>query len=223
MKFNDLTNKTFGRLTAKTVLPSLRPGDGFRWVCICECGKECVVKTRLLTYKFGTRSCGCLLMDANRARPNRNSTNLKHGHSSRGVSPEYISWSSMVQRCTNPKHESYKNYGAKGICVCPEWATSFERFFSDMGPRPDRTSIDRIDGSIGYFNGNCRWATMTEQANNRRGNVSITVFGKPARCKDVAAMFGVPERSLYRWAKMFDGEVGLRATEYQAAKRLALI
>lgn len=45
---------------------------------------------------------------------------ITHGHTTKkgGISREYISWSAMRQRCYNPKHEKYPNYGARGIEVC---------------------------------------------------------------------------------------------------------
>ncbi len=33
----------------------------------------------------------------------------------------YKRWDSMKQRCYNPKSNSYKWYGAKGVYVCDEW------------------------------------------------------------------------------------------------------
>lgn len=193
----------FGRLVAISPLPPLSTADGCRWRCICDCGNFCIIKARLLTYKNGTRSCGCIVADLNRSKPkHRPSTNIKHGHSSRSVSPEYVCWSSMIQRCTNPKHASYKNYGERGIHVCQRWLESFEAFLADMGERPTaRHSIDRIDNNLGYEPANCRWATLSEQASNRRGSIKLNVFGRPASVKEVAERYGIPERTLYRWIK----------------------
>ena len=41
----------------------------------------------------------------------------------------YCIWDKMRQRCNNPKHTAYHNYGGRGVKIL--WDT-FEEFYDDM-------------------------------------------------------------------------------------------
>ena len=94
--------------------------------------------------------------------------NLRHGHHPKsGATPTYRSWTLMKSRCHNRRNIGWKDYGGRGIVVCPRWHW-FENFLADMGERPVGTTLDRIDVDGDYEPSNCRWATPSLQSSNQR-------------------------------------------------------
>lgn len=144
-----------------------------RWLCWCDCGNELVVRGSNLRSGHA-RSCGCLAIE------NTRSANTTHGYTKgRRVTPEFISWAAMIDRCRNAKSDKYRHYGGRGISVCDAWRDDFGAFMRDMGPRPSlKHSIDRKDNNGNYEPTNCRWATRAEQAINQRSNRLITYRGE---------------------------------------------
>lgn len=168
-KLIDLTGQRFGRLTVVARDYTDRNRNIY-WKCQCDCGNECSVRGSHL--KSGqTRSCGCLNAEV------ASKGNKVHGLSSSRL---YNIWVNMRQRCYNPKNRAYDRYGGRGITVCDEWKDNFQTFYSwaiSNGYDPD-LSIDRIDNDRGYSPENCRWATSSEQARNRRSDHLITFQGE---------------------------------------------
>ena len=156
----DISGQKFGRLTVIS-----RAGkNAVRhcvWNCVCECGVHRIVSVYALL-DARTVSCGGHLAEYATARFTR------HGQATHnGYSQEYGCWKAMIQRCSNPKRKGYKNYGGRGIRVCPE-GSSFDQFFLDMGPKPPGLTLDRTDVNGNYEKANCSWVTPSEQEYNKR-------------------------------------------------------
>ena len=86
-------------------------------------------------------------------------------------------WYNMIDRCTNENCKDYGYYGGRGISVCDRWK-DFENFLNDMGTAPKNKSLDRIDSDGDYEPFNCRWATKTEQNQNRSHNIKGYTWNK---------------------------------------------
>ncbi len=106
----------------------------------------------------------------------------------------------MKDRCRRPKAMHYAEYGGRGIAVCERWANSFQAFWEDMGPRPEGYTLERTDNSKGYSPENCRWATRTEQANNKRSNRFTTLNGERMTYAQAARATGVTHWTVRRRA-----------------------
>ena len=120
--------------------------------------------------------------------------NTTHGMTNTRV---FRIWTSMLSRCNTPSSGSYKNYGAKGIKVCPEWS-SFEKFLLDMGLPENDNQIERINNNGNYEPGNCKWATRKEQCRNRSTSHFIEFNGSKKTLTEWAEIIGISPQGLRR-------------------------
>ena len=146
-----MINKRFGKL----IVIGIGEYKNYKqhYICKCDCGNTTTTMGASII-SGNTKSCGC----------------LKFASDGDPISkqPEYKVWQGMKGRCNNPNHTDYKNYGARGITVCEQWANSYAQFIKDMGRRPKGLTIERVDNDIGYCPENCIWDTRSNQLRNRR-------------------------------------------------------
>lgn len=163
-------NERFGRLTFTGT--ETRANGVRRLLCHCDCGKD--AWAILANLRSGhTNSCGCLRTERIAA------VNSRRSQPFITKMPEYRAWRHLRERCSEPSDPNFRNYGGRGIKVCPAWDHSFAQFLHDVGRRPSpRHSIDRINNDGHYEPGNVRWATQSEQNSNKRGQYPLTYKGE---------------------------------------------
>lgn len=147
----------------------------------CECGieKDIIIKNVVSSH---TLSCGCWSLE--RPREGR----VLHRLTGTGA---HRSYHAMLTRCRNPRQPGYKNYGGRGIKVCDRWQDSFLAFYEDMGDRPPRMTLDRIDVDGDYSPENCRWATAEQQKANRTDSRFITWRGEKKTLSEWVKITGI--------------------------------
>jgi len=184
-RIKDLTGQRFGRLVVLYDTGE-RKNRKVVWHCKCDCGSEVDVIGSDLTSGC-TTSCGCY----NRERSAE--ANTTHGMSRREETrPVYQTWRDMLQRCENPNDKRYKDYGGRGITVCPEWhdVKVFINWALASGWGKGLT-LDRINNDGNYEPSNCRWATWKVQQRNKRNNHLITFNGKTQTMAEWADETGI--------------------------------
>jgi len=148
--------------------------------CICDCGKAVLVTTTNIKLQQ-IKSCGCYGKSLKRCG------RKKHGDAGTRL---YSIWGGIKKRCCNQNCSRYHFYGGRGIKMCLGFM-DYIKFRDVVGGAPsNKHSIDRIDTNKHYSCGscseclengwgmNCRWATKTEQMNNRRDSVYININGE---------------------------------------------
>jgi hypothetical protein len=195
----NISLEPFGRLIAS--FPIGMRGKFLYWACLCSCGNT-TVATIYQLLKGLKLSCGCIQHEmllarnqskAQRAAASRHLTELhrdpnfkprlKHGHGSKqaGVSPTYVSWSDLWDRCLNPKSSAWQWYGGANppVLICERWRGEhgFENFLSDMGERPEGTTLGRFGDVGNYEPGNCAWQTWKEQGAEKRKHYALLPAG----------------------------------------------
>lgn len=201
------TGQKFGRLKCLLEVSPRRHSSGHyrRWGLFeCDCKNK--IEADLAKVRCGhTQSCGCLRQD-------RIVEVVQiHGHTKRKMqSRTFKSWANMTDRCTNPNTPSFSRYGKIGIRIC-DGLTVFSDFLSVLGECPPTLEIDRWpDRSGNYSCGQCgecrrngwemnvRWATIKQQARNKRNNHIITVRGVTGCIAELAERFEIPASRVYR-------------------------
>ena len=159
-RIKDMTNKKFGRLTAKNY--SHTGIGGAFWLFQCDCGTEKIINGS--TVRLGkVVSCGCY------AKEIKSKMMKTHGMSKTRT---YNIWVGIKQRCLNPKDTGYENYGGKGITISEEWL-DFTNFLKDMGEAPNQLTIERINNLGNNSKDNCIWASRSIQ-NINKGYINKT-------------------------------------------------
>lgn len=177
--YNDLTGQKFERLTVIARAEN-SPCGMTKWLCRCDCGAERIVFAKHLR-SGATKSCGCFSADTTSKR------NFKHGQTNSRI---FGIWQDIKNRCLNPKCEKYSYYGGRGISICKEWRFNFMSFhdWAIKNGYQNNLTIDRENNNGDYEPSNCRWVTMTVQANNKSNNRIIAHNGQ--------------EHTLAEWSKI---------------------
>jgi len=149
---------------------------GAYWVCRCSCGFATSVYRASLIKGLSTKCKKCGMKHA-----------TKHGMYGTKI---YRIWNGIKNRCLCKTHHSYPEYGGSGIGMDKEWEL-FSNFYRDMGDVPDGMSIDRIDGSKGYYKENCRWATPKDQTRNRGNTIKFDIDGVIKPMSEWCEIYGI--------------------------------
>lgn len=200
-----------------TVLKKVESLDGKNSFYLCECSCEQHTQKILARHSVvsgNSKSCGCLSIEK---ASERASTHRMSGSRIHNI------WKGMKERCYNPNHEQYKDYGGRGILICDEWKDDFLLFYNWAinNDYQNNLTIDRIDNNGNYEPNNCKWSTRKEQGNNQRTNHLLTYNNKTQTISQWADEVGLNNHTLQtRISRGWSIEDALfRAVQYNKGRR----
>ncbi len=146
-------------------------------------------------------SCGCFHNKL------LSKSKIKHGKYNTKL---YKKYRSMVQRCYDLKCKSYKNYGERGIIICPEWTDKKGGFLNFYiwalnNGYTEELEINRINNNGNYEPNNCNFVTKKENTRVRR-NVKLTLkkaneirnlFNDGIKIMNIAKMYNISRKNIY--------------------------
>lgn len=152
----DMVGDRYGRLVGLEFHETRR--NHAHWLFQCDCG-ETTIANGAAVRAGRTTSCGCLHREVSAERL------LTHGHRAKNRhDPTYRAWQQINTFCRNPASPRFRDFGGRGVAVCPAWRDDFEAFLADMGRRPSGTVLARLDARGDFEPGNCRWEIVRSRA-----------------------------------------------------------
>jgi hypothetical protein len=176
----DLTGIKKGTITI--LYPAPNVGEETFWVCICECGKQIIRSTNNLTRQSNTYEI--CYHDPKRKKL-------------------YQVYKNMLQRCFYKPHPQYKDWGGRGITVCPRWLT-FNNFFNDVQHLyVEGYDMDRMENDGNYELDNIRWVPHSiNSRNSRRAKINQAIADEiRSSNEDVDSLclrFNITRYTIYR-------------------------
>ena len=121
---------------------------------------------RLLSNGKRQKHCGCI------------PKNYKHGGKGAKL---YTVWGNMKDRCLNLNNHAYKDYGGRGITICPEWTNDYVKFrdWAISNSYKEGLQINRIENNGNYEPNNCNFVTsQINNQNQRSTKVTLEIANK---------------------------------------------
>ncbi len=149
--------------------------------------KSCIVDSKLfdsvgdaVIYIAGTRG---ISLSAAAKRYNSGRIDVKTPApkgKSKVKTKEYKAWS-LMKDTISPTSKTY----VEGMEAYPAWKDDFDVWLTDVGMAPTKKHrFCRVDKSLGFLPGNCRWLTPVEDAECRVASGQILFNGvKPRHCR----------------------------------------
>ena len=186
-QYVDRTGERYGRLVAIscTIMKNKYGGTRAVWLCRCNCGKVLEVPAiNLCRSQLKSSSCGCKRLEGRKRERSYKFIRLQRIHSS------------FIKRCQDTKDLAFNRYGGRGITVDKDWTLpdiGFYNFYlwSSSNGYDENKTLDRIDNDGPYAPWNCRWATVKEQARNKRNTVLVKYDGRSVPLTEVCEKLGI--------------------------------